>query len=162
MKQINEDYRRFFKDPVRDFKVGGYVPASVPLQDDSSEADMSWTRSTKYGSALFFTSNNCSACDINVPLDCSIKYDLLQFAVFCENYDDDLLIELSSKYPKVMFYKTNATYIEGGFGIRAVPFILVVNRIGQIIKAGVAGRINSATALLQPLLNVLNTDNRLI
>jgi hypothetical protein len=151
---MNEDYRKFFKDPVRNYKIGGYVPASVHLLDDSPKVDLSWISRTKYGSALFFISSSCSACDINVPLECSIKYDQLEFAVFCENYDD-LINELSMKYPKVKFYRTNSSYIEAGFGIRAVPFLLVVNCIGQIIQAGIASRESSVTGLLQPLLNVI-------
>ncbi|MNW63864.1 hypothetical protein D3C74_421000 [compost metagenome] len=85
----------------------------------------------------------------------------MHFAVFCENYDDNFILDLSYKYPKVKFYNTNAIYIKDGFGISAVPFMLAVNSIGQIIKAGVAGSVNSATTLLQPLLYVMLLNNRL-
>ncbi|MCY9545286.1 hypothetical protein M5X00_27300 [Paenibacillus alvei] len=157
MENDNLDHRRFLKSS-NSYKIGEYIP-DVIVQD-SNDISLQWLKDSLHGSAMFFFSNNCEACDINVAYETCRRYNKFCYAIFCEGYDEEAILELQKKYTKenIKVYSYKVKYLIEQLNVRAVPYMLVVNKIGQVIGAGIVNTCDHANKLMEPLLRFIERE----
>ncbi|WP_340388613.1 hypothetical protein [Paenibacillus sp. FSL E2-0151] len=152
------DHRRFLKSSTTSYEVGDYVPKQIQLFQNEVPVDLSWIYKSRQGSALFFLSGGCEACDIN-PIKKTIEnYPDFDYAIFYEGptrADEEYFNE-----KKVRYYYCDLAKIEKELFVKVAPFQLVVNKIGQVVTAGVCNHEEHIGNLLSPLLRV-STNNKL-
>jgi hypothetical protein len=150
------DHRRFLKSSTTSYEVGEYVPKQIQLFQNQFSVDLSWIYESRQGSALFFLSGGCEACDIN-PIKKTIEnYPEFDYAIFYEGptpADEEYFIK-----KKVRYYYCDLAKIEKELFVKVAPFQLVVNKVGQVVTAGVCNHEEHIENLLLPLTRVLASN----
>ncbi|KQO10860.1 hypothetical protein [Paenibacillus sp. Leaf72] len=148
------EHHQFYKSKI-EYKIGRYIPNSIRLFEGFPKEDMSWIKESNYGSVLYFFGANCQACDIEVAFKTYSNHKEFNYVIFCENYNDELLKEYQTRHESVKVYAYNSRCISSEIGVNVVPFMLVVNKIGQIITAGVVNSYDHSQELLSPLVRTV-------
>ena len=150
----NNAHRRFLKAKP-EYRIGSYIPDAIRLFKDSRMEDMTWLKGSDFGSVLYFSSKDCSACNIEVAFTTYLEHSQFNYAIFCENYDNESLKEIRGRFEKVRVYEYDLNCIGEELDVNVVPFMLVTNKLGQVITAGVVNEYQHALELLGPLLRVM-------
>lgn len=151
---IPQDYRKFLKNSnpglegLKDL-IGSNIAQGISLKNNEM-MDLSYLEKTSYGSLIFFTSEQCTSCDLEPVIEFSKCYEKFEFLVF---YESEKELEFSpNTYIKLQ--KAEMDTINNIFGVSVIPAVLVLNNKGQIISAGVFNTIKDLEILSFPLLEV--------
>ncbi|MFD2115821.1 hypothetical protein ACFSTH_11440 [Paenibacillus yanchengensis] len=155
MQTNNLTHRKFLKSHV-EYDIGTYIPDEIKLIEGFPEENLEWLKNTEYGSILYFTSNNCTACNINVMIETYLKHNKFSYAFFCEGYTENDLQSIRSKYEELKIYAYNAKVIAEELKVRSVPFMLVLNKVGQVVAAGVVNTYEHSLEIMKPLLRSID------
>lgn len=151
MQASNFEHRKFLRSPV-EYRIGTYIPDKIKLFEGDQEENLKWLKNTEHGSVLYFISNYCSACNIEVLIETYLKHNHFSYVIFYEGYTEDGLQSIRSKYDDIKIYAYNSKIMEVELKIRVVPFMLVLNKIGQVIAADIVNTYAHSHELIKPLL----------
>ncbi|QYR21110.1 hypothetical protein KZ483_25905 [Paenibacillus sp. sptzw28] len=159
MFERDMEHRKFFKSIQVEYEVGIFLPNEVLLLREGTPTDLSWLKDTMNGSILFFLSHYCEACDAEVVLEAIKKYPEFSYIIFFEgpvnpvsNYKQ-LLDERNVK-----LYSFHIDQIENSLKVQLIPYQLVLNKVGQVITAGIINTLPMIEDLMLPLLRVMENN----
>lgn len=153
MSLSNMKHRKFLKRPSTTYEIGVFFPNEVKLFQEGEKQDTKYLSNTINGSSLYFLSEGCQACDLNPILKTIRKYQEFQHVIFYEGIEK-LIID-KDFCPNTIIYSCNLESIEKQLNIKVVPYHLVLNRIGQVITAGVINNDIQIENHLSPLIRAV-------
>ncbi|WP_405081972.1 hypothetical protein ACI48J_04975 [Paenibacillus chitinolyticus] len=154
------EHRRFLKSStLQEYKIGGYIPDQIQLLNGKTKESLQWLKQTEFGGVIFVFSKHCTACNMDIALETFNKHQEIAYAMFCEGYSEEEFSELGDKHEGLKLYAHEMSCLEAELNIQVVPYMLVVNKIGQIIGGGIVNSYEHVFNLIKPLLRVIEERN---
>jgi hypothetical protein len=146
-------HRKFLKSSKADYELGTFLPSYVTLMRGEKPVDLSWLSQTRNGSVMFFLSSYCEVCDADIVIETINEYPEYSYAIFFESPNNPV-----TNYTKfleersVRLYSFQINQLESSIKVQLVPFQLVLNKVGQVITAGIINTLPMIKALMMPLI----------
>jgi hypothetical protein len=133
----------------REFKIGEFLPFSIHLGGSYSPINVELS---SQGTAMFFLSQYCAACNYQPVISFMDKYDFFGYIIFLES-DEEYYQKLLGKCKKTI-YRCNISTLLRQLNIPGIPWTIGINDLGQIISGGVFNTLGDLEIILKPFITV--------
>ncbi|RXZ78596.1 hypothetical protein EBB07_26155 [Paenibacillaceae bacterium] len=162
-KDSNQGHRRFLKgSSVEPYRVGGKFPSTLEPGYGQGTVDFGWLSRVEAGSLVFVMSPSCESCSFDPIRDFSLDFPAFQYAMLIDSGEQafmELREEHELSFPLIRF-DTSKYLLQ--LGVDQIPWVFVLNRIGQVVGAGVFNHTQHLLHIARPLLDVYYPDNEII
>ncbi|WP_201716133.1 hypothetical protein [Rossellomorea arthrocnemi] len=147
-----ENHRKFLKT-LEEYTFGNYFPDSLELKIDGEILITEGISHTEYGSLIFLGGTNCEACDFDIINEFYQKYSRFNFLMLLytpsqQHMTHTTKLEIPTKICSIKNVSKQLNYN----GI--IPWVFVINSMGQIIAGGLFNDMETLEAIAWPLIRV--------
>jgi len=153
-----QEHRKFLKKRENINHIGSFFPKHMELEENGEKISFEWLHKTDKGAVVFLISSACSACRIEPIYHFILNYQQFSYVVLYEGELDEQYTELMSLDVPLM--KINAVKIGGYLQVTSIPWAFALNRLGQIVGAGIFNDDEHLEQLSRPLLRVYASAGR--
>ncbi|WP_028559354.1 hypothetical protein [Paenibacillus pinihumi] len=148
------EHRRFLKQISEEYKLGTYFPRHLTLNIKSEPESFEWLRETEHGSVVFLMSAYCSACNMKPVQEFVEQYTAFRYCVLFEGTLQEMEQQRDIYDLDIPFHICDAAKITTQLMVNAMPYALVLNKIGQAVGAGIFNDYEKLEILTAPLIRV--------
>lgn len=149
-----ENHRRFLKHYSLEYKLGTYFPEKLILQKSTEPLSFESLRHTKNGSVVFIMSATCAACHMEPIQEFVNDYRGFTYCLLFEGDKKTMNDQIEIYNFDIPFYQCEVTKLEKQLNTDIVPYVLILNKIGQVIGAGIFNNYDRLKLLADPLIKV--------
>lgn len=161
IERPHDNHRRFLKGfSPEEYKLGAYFPEKLILLAKSEPTSFQWLRSAEYGSVVFLMSAHCSACHMGPIQEFVENFRAFNYCVLFEGSDEVVEMQREVYDIDIPFYISDPIKLQNQLHVGVMPFALVLNKIGQVVGAGIFNDYEKLKRLANPLIQVY--ENSLI
>ncbi|GAF06147.1 hypothetical protein JCM16418_92 [Paenibacillus pini JCM 16418] len=107
------------------------------------------------GTIVFFMSKTCEKCDFTIISQYS-KILYFKTYIFLDA-DEQFVNDIQQQFPSFQIQKSNLTVLNKELNVEAVPMVYALNKVGQIVGAGIFNTYDSLLRKISPLVEVFGT-----
>lgn len=153
-----QEYLEFLKRrPLSQLPVGERVPREFFFDRSETKASIHCGAT---GTVIFFMSKTCEKCDFSIINTYS---ENLYFKTYLFVDADPLFVtQLQKQFPHYEIRNCHLSVLYKELGVEAVPMVYALNKVGQIVGAGLFNTYESLLRKISPLTEVFGigrTDN---
>jgi hypothetical protein len=153
-EQSVKDHRQFWKKVSLEYKPGTFFPKELVLLSKTEPVAFDWLHQTVHGSILFFVSTTCSACNMESVKNFVDDYPHFTYCVFFEGNQEAMDIQREVYELDIPFYVCNVTKLQPQTQVNAIPYVVVLNKIGQAIAGDIFNSTENIRQTAHPLIQV--------
>ncbi|WP_025850996.1 hypothetical protein [Paenibacillus ehimensis] len=158
-ENLNYSHRKFLKSPSLEYQLGTYFPESLTLFPKTAPVSFKFLKEeTTTGSILFFMSSNCAACDMKSIQEFVSKHPYFTYILFFDGNNEVLQFQPQSYESGLQIYRCDFNKLQGQTHVNIVPYVLILNKIAQVVSAGIFNNYNKLELLAQPLIRVYTSE----
>lgn len=153
------EHRKFLKtERTITYDLGEFFPEKLYYSENSDAISFNWDYKVQYSTVIFIMSQYCSACDYTAVKKFTQKYKKFTYLIFIEG-SNDFVNNIISKYEFPFdFLRCDLDIINKELNIKIIPFVIGINRVGQIVAGGLINSIESIEREMKPLLDVFYNE----
>ncbi|GMX63676.1 hypothetical protein Elgi_02850 [Paenibacillus elgii] len=148
------DHRRFLKQYAEEYKLGTYFPEKLTLLAKSEPVSFQWLRETERGSVVFLMSASCSACSMGPVQEFTERFGVFRSCVLFEGSTEAMEQQREIYDLDMPFYLCDTVKLQSQLKVGAVPYALILNKLGQAVGAGIFNDCEKLEQLAAPLIRV--------
>lgn len=151
---MSDSHRKFLKEYSHEYQLGTYFPEELILQANTEPLSFEWIRHSKHGSLVFMVSATCMACRMEPIQKFVDHYKDFEYCVFFEGSRESMNTQKEIYDFDIPFYQCDSNKIQKHLKINVVPYVLVLNKIGQVVSAGIFNDYGNLKQLANSLIRV--------
>lgn len=152
--QEEKDHRRFLKQNIEHYKLGAFFPESLVLLAKTDPVCFEWLRRTEHGTIVFFMSATCTACNMKPAISFMDLYPDFDYCLLFEGSPEAYEEQRSQLAPEVAMHRCETTKLQARLKVNVVPYVIVLNKIGQAIGADIFHDLAKLQKVASPLIRV--------
>lgn len=157
--QEEKDHRRFLKQTIEHYKLGNFFPEELILFAKSDPVSFEWMRHTEHGTIVFLMSATCSACNMDFATAFISRHPGFDYCILYEGSPESVENLREELTPEVRVYRCETVKLHSQLKVNAVPYAIVLNKVGQAVGAGIFDKIESLNRAAAPLIRVYRNQN---
>ncbi|MVO98603.1 hypothetical protein [Paenibacillus lutrae] len=156
MQSLHEekDHRRFLKQTIENYKLGSYFPEKLILLAKTDPVSFDWLRHTERGTLVFILSGTCSACNTEPVISFMNKYPHFDYCILFEGSLQSLEDHRKELDSNVPIYPCDTVKLHAQLKVNVVPYVIVLNKIGQAVGADIFDNLARLERVASPLIRV--------
>ncbi|MEC0231593.1 hypothetical protein [Paenibacillus alba] len=138
MMQVDQkNHRKFLKKSTHlSYEIGFGFPAKLRAFEDQETIDFAWVAQQACGTVIFVMSESCGACRYDAIEEIVQSYSSFSYCMLLNGAPDCVETLLSMHAFLFPIIRTDFTHIRKVFNFDSVPFVIILNKKGQVISCG--------------------------
>lgn len=149
----DKEYLKFLKKrPAPRFPIGEKMKDQFIIDRNGTKINLTYGST---GTVIFFMSNTCEKCDFSLINQYAESYYFKTY-IFVDA-GEEFVSEVKLRFQSFEINRSDLTVLFKEINLVGVPVVYSLNKVGQIVGAGIFNSFESLNRKISPLIDVFGT-----